>query len=196
LIVQFGVDACLPEELWQKTSSSEEDELVKAMVGVGLSNQNRGVFSTAVSVSSESRTTHSDSEVFGLVVNHQGRADIPNSAIVELATKSSAGIGWSDRYPQLYLAQTGNYHMGNRREGKFFRVDKYTRSSPELPAVHERSQPVFRKLEEALSQIQSIVMKHGKDERLSLVYDKPNLTVHRNLASQSCLPPEALELFS
>lgn len=85
--------------------------------------------------------------------------------------------------------------MGNRREGNFFRIDKFTRMSPELLAVHERLQQTFKKLEEVLKRIQSTIMEHGKEERLSLVYEKPNLTVHRNLTDQSCLPPEALALF-
>jgi hypothetical protein len=198
MVVQFEVDACLPEEQWQSTTSTSDEELINAMANMGLSTQNQQASSSSASTSTspESRTTEDKSEVFGLKVHHQGRADIPNSAIIELATKSSAGIGWSDRYPQLYLSQTGNHHMGNRRKGTFIRIDKFTRTSPELSAAHERLQPIFKKLEEALSQIQSIVMEHGQDERLSLVYEKPNLTVRRNLTSQSCFPPEALELFN
>ncbi|KXN92851.1 hypothetical protein AN958_06956 [Leucoagaricus sp. SymC.cos] len=179
MVVQFEVDACLPQEHWQSASSSSEGELVRAMSNLGLSPQDQ----------------NGKPEMFGLKLHHEGRADIPHSAIIELATKSSAGIGWSDRYPQLYFSQTGNHHMGNRRNNNFIRIDKYTRSSPELLAVHERLQPTFKRLEQALRRIQSIAMEHGKDERLSLVYEKRNLTVHRNLTSQSCLLSEALGLF-
>lgn len=196
LMVQFEVDACLPEEQWQPAASSSEHELINAMASVGLSSQNQSSSTSATSVSSPTGTTQGRSEAFGIKIKQQGRADIPHSAIIELATKSSAGIGWTDRYPQLYFSQTGNHHMGNRRAGNFIRIDKFTRSSPELLAVHQRLQPTFKKLEEALRRLQSIAIEHGKDERLSLVYDKPNLTVHRNLTSQSCFPAEALALFN
>ncbi|KAJ3573984.1 hypothetical protein NP233_g2066 [Leucocoprinus birnbaumii] len=192
MVVQFEVDACLPKDQWRPATSMTEDELVDAMANIGFSNE---IQDSSTSASSVPPTPETASEIFGIKVKHQGCADIPNSAIIELATKSSAGIGWTDRYPQLYLSQTGNLHMGNRRDNNFIRVDKFTRSSPQLLAVHQRLQPTFKKLEEALRKIQSIVLEHGKAERLSLVYDKPNLTVHKNLTDQSCLPPEALALF-
>jgi len=53
----------------------------------------------------------------------------------------------------------------------------------------------LEKLEEALRQIQSIVVKHGKTERLSLVYEKPNLTICKRLDNSNCLPAAALALF-
>lgn len=196
-MVQFEVDACLPEEQWQPVAPTMEDKVINAMANMGLSGENQTLSASASTelVPGSQTITQKRSEVFGIKVNHRGRADIPHSAIIELGTKSSAGIGWTDRYPQLYFSHTGNHHMGNRREGNFFRIDKFTRMSPELLAVHERLQQTFKKLEEVLKRIQSTIMEHGKEERLSLVYEKPNLTVHRNLTDQSCLPPEALALF-
>jgi hypothetical protein len=193
-VVQFEVDACLSQE---QGASSEEDELVNAVTAMGLSDQAQGATSATASSSTltGSGATQGKSKVFGLTIHHQGHADLPHSSIVEMASSKRRRVKWNEKYPQLYFSQTGNYYLGKHERGKFKRIDKWELSSPELQKKNARLQPVFKQLEEALGQIQSIVREHGKEERLSLAYEGRRLTVHRNPTTSSCLPPEALKLF-
>ncbi|KAJ3573986.1 hypothetical protein NP233_g2065 [Leucocoprinus birnbaumii] len=195
IVVQFEVDACLSREQ-ASTSNSEEDELINAMAGMGLQSQAQGMTSGATASASTRSGADSrpKSNLFGMTIYHRGHADIPHSSIVEMASTSST-IKWDDRFPQLYFSQTGNHHLGHHQGGVFDRIDKLTLSSPKLQAVHQKLRPAFAKLEEALGQIQSILVEHGKEERLSLIYEKKELKVYRCPNQSSSFPPEALALF-
>lgn len=167
-----------------------DDELINALASMELSNQKTSA--------SGSENQGEAEDIFGLKVHHSGNANIPNSSILEMATTSSpTRIQWGDRYPQLYFSQTGNHFMGHHpsQSGTFHEMKRLTLSSPELRKAHDKLRPAFKQLEEALGQIQSIVVQHGRRERLSLVYEKPNLTVHRKLDNSSCLPSEVVALF-
>jgi hypothetical protein len=178
-VVQFEVDGCLSQP--QDSPSSHDDELIDAMAGLGLSNQG----------TSASRPAE---DIFGLKVHSEGNPDVPASSILEMTTTSNR-IHWNDKYPQLYFSQTENHFTGHHSNGRFHEITKRTLNSPDFQGVHTRLQPGFKQLEEALSQIQSLVIQHGKQERLSLIYNKPNLTVHRRLNKSNCLPLEAMALF-
>lgn len=195
MIVQFEVDGCLPRQQATSLTLEGQDDLANAMANLGLSSQTTSHSASPTSTSA-SKNPQRRSEVFGLSLRHQGDATIPQSSILEMSTRSSGGsVRWSDQYPQLYFSQAGNQFIGRHKEGKFHQINGLSLSSPELQRVNAQLQPAFRKLEEALRRIQSLVVEHGKEERLSLVYEKPNLTVHKNLDNPSCLPPEALALF-
>lgn len=191
MVVQFEVDGCLSED--QAASNSQEDDevLIKAMENMGLSNQKT---SSTAAPTSEAKSPQQRSSVFGLKVHRRGNANIPHSSILELTT-STKRVDWKDRYPQLYFSQTGNHIAGRHTNGTFHTINIVPLSSIQCQSAIANLQPSLRKLEEALRQIQSIVIEHGKEERLSLVYEKPNLMVHRRLESSSCFPPEALALF-
>ncbi|KAF9452952.1 hypothetical protein P691DRAFT_771879 [Macrolepiota fuliginosa MF-IS2] len=193
LVVSFEVDGCLsPDEPDPSASQGDEVEaLVNAMANMGHSSQ--GPSASAASNSSANTIQGRRSQVFGLNILHRGNGNIPNSSILEMTTASS--LRWSERYPQLYFSQTGNHFTGHRTNGTFHSVSKRSLLSPELQSVQARMQPAFKKLEEALNQIQSIVIEHGKQEHLTLIYEKPSLTVHRRLKRRDCLPREALALF-
>ncbi len=195
LVVQFKVDGCLSQsEPGASTFESEEDdeELINAVADMGLSSQ--GASSTPASTSyGQSRQ---GSKVFGLEVHHRGNANVPHSSILKVrTTKLRKRVKWNNDYPQLYFSQTENHFSGRHTDGQFSRIDRVTLSSPQLQEVNAKLQPALKKLEDALWQIQSIVVRQGKSERLSLVYEKQNLTIHRRLDNSSCLPDSALALF-
>lgn len=194
MVVQFEVDGCLSQDQSAQTSEGDDGDLVNAMANMVLSS--RSTLSTAASASSGASNQQRRSNVFGLRVHHKGNANIPHSSILELTTKSGGrGLSWNDRYPQLYFSQTGNHFLGRHTNGTFHTIDSVTLSSPQLQSVNASLQPSLKRLEEALKQIQSVVVEQGKQERLSLVYEKPNLKVYRRLENSSCFPPKALALF-
>lgn len=179
-MVQFELDGCLPQS--QDDPSSHDDALIDALAGLGLSNKDN------------SAPSHVE-YIFGLKVHPEGNPNVPTSSIIEMTTASKSRTLWNEKYPQLYFSQTENYFTGCHAKGQFHEIKKRTLHSPDLQHVAAKFQPAFKQLEEALGQIQSLVVQQGKQERLSLIYDKPNLAVHKKLNSSSCLPLEAMALF-
>lgn len=135
--------------------------------------------------------------IFGLDIISGGNPNIPDSAIIELAT-TTRKLDWKERYPQLFFSQTPHHFLAwhdQLRMGTFTRIDKRTIDCPLLQAANLRLQPAFKKLRATLELIQRIVIEHGCEERLTLLCTNKRLEVHKRLDQRSCLPEEALALF-
>ncbi|KAF9452954.1 hypothetical protein P691DRAFT_802805 [Macrolepiota fuliginosa MF-IS2] len=180
MIMQFEVDAYLPTPKESSTPPAETaDTLAEAISTINLAEDEVG-------------------RSFGLGIIRKGNSNIPNSAIIELAT-TTRQVDWKERYPQIFFSQTPNHFLARHDQlqmGTFTRIDKRAIDCPVLQAANSRLQPAFKKLRAALEAIQRIVMEHGHGERLTLLYTNKRLEVYKRLDDKSCLPDEALALFN
>lgn len=180
MVLQFEVDAYLPNPQETPASTSTTTDALA-----------EGISDTESSEDSIRRS-------FGLGIIRKGNTDIPDDALVELAT-TTRKLDWKERYPQLFFSQTPHHFLAwhdQLRMGTFTRVDKRTIDCPLLQAANTRLQPAFKKLRAALAFIQNIVIEHGHDKRLSLLCTNKRLEVYQRLESGlACLPDEALALF-
>ncbi|KAF5360676.1 hypothetical protein D9756_004670 [Leucocoprinus leucothites] len=178
IVIQFEVDACLPTNQPSSTTSNTVDSLAEAISGVDLSE------------------THAKRS-FGLGIIRKGNGNIPDDAIVELAT-TNRKLDWKERYPQLFFSQTPHHFLAWHNQlqmGTFTRLDRRTIDCPLLQAANLRLQPAFKKLRAALELIQRIAVEHGRNERLTLLCSNKRLQVYRREDQRSSLPEDALTLF-
>ncbi|KAL5501869.1 hypothetical protein ACEPAH_9130 [Sanghuangporus vaninii] len=127
---------------------------------------------------------------------------VPQSSLIELGTKSARGmelqgIDWLEYFPQLFLSQTPHHHLGVHEKGYFRRIDARALNDSVLSVQKQRQQPAFDKLHVLLQKIKEIVVAHGEDAHLSLVYrvETKKLEVFLRKASGGVLPDMWLERF-
>lgn len=181
MILQFEVDAYLPTARGASTSPTPA-EAIDTLAGA---------------VSNVDLSGNDIKRSFGLGIIRRGSADIPDNAIIELAT-TTRKLDWKERYPQLFFSQTPHHFLAwhdQLQMGTFFRIDKRTIDCPLLQAANARLQPSLKKLRAALEVIQRIVIEHGHRERLTLLCIGKQLQVYKRSDQKSCLPDEARALF-
>ncbi|RDB14674.1 hypothetical protein Hypma_016260 [Hypsizygus marmoreus] len=196
MVVRFEVDACIASEAPTSApkstpakpgSSANVDDLIGALSGVTLS--------TAVPGSSPSTVADGAREI---IVIHGG-AEVPQSAIVELTTRSernAASFDFKESYPQLFLSQTPHHFLAVHERGRFTRMTKRQLESPEIKNLAvDIIQPDLKKLRRVLDVIMALAIKHGERGRLSLVCQGGDLKVYERVSDKSCLPDDILQRF-
>ncbi|KAF7976192.1 hypothetical protein HWV62_7364 [Athelia sp. TMB] len=124
----------------------------------------------------------------------RGGSVVHQSSLIELTSASK--MNWQEKYPQLYLSQTAWMYKASHREGCFHDVKKTALGSQELATVAEQSKLRFARLGNALKTIKNIVVEAGPAGRLSFVLENKELIVYERESQKSCLPADAMSLFS
>ena len=134
----------------------------------------------------------------GLTVQKAGK-EIPQTHLLQLVTRWAQNrfqMDWTEVYCQLFLAQIQRHTIAYQNDGLFDKVEeRKLDSSPELESAKTEAQNQMKKLVKLINYIRELVLKEGKDSRLSLVCVYGVLRVYRRKCQESCLPDEVLELF-
>lgn len=191
MVVRFEVDACIPWEEEPTTprprAATNVDDLIGALANVNITPQ---------LVSNVTPKSEAAPKLTVLT----GGSDVPQSAIVELTTRSknrAHEYNWKESYPQLFISQTPHHFLAVHERGRFIRVDKRKLTSTELQTVmKDIIQPHLQKLRRLLDIIKKLVIEHGQRGRLSLVCQGGELKVFERVDKGSCLPNEIMEKFN
>ncbi|KAF9464193.1 hypothetical protein BDZ94DRAFT_525066 [Collybia nuda] len=191
MVVRYEVDACIPWEEEPTTprprAATDVDDLIGALAEVKITPQLNDA-STIPKAESPPKLT---------VLN--GGSDVPQSAIVELTTRSINRVhefDWEESYPQLFISQTPHHFLAIHERGRFIRVDKRKLTSTELQNVMEDViQPHLKKLRRLLGTVKKLVIEHRQRGRLSLVCQEGELKVFQRVGRESCLPDEIIRKF-
>jgi len=177
MVVRYEVDGCMPEETLKDPRPSDLEALTDRL--------------STMKLGKPLLTSPQSLDVM------EGGAQIPNSSVLELCTKSSGTgrVDWTDKYTQLFFSQTPLHIMAYHDRGTFTRVAREELTSPHLQEVNERLQPGLKKLRRLLETIRNIVIQHGERGRLSLVCEDMELKVFRRINKDGCLPDEYLKRF-
>jgi hypothetical protein len=134
----------------------------------------------------------------GLTIQQAGE-EVLQTDLLELNTRweqNQFPMDWSEVYCQLFLSQIPKHVMAFHHNGLFEKTEeRKLGSAPELEAAKKDAENQMKKLEKAINCIRELVMKEGKDSRLSLVCVHGVLRVYKRRSQESCLPDEVLELF-
>ncbi|KAI0738863.1 hypothetical protein C8Q80DRAFT_1113204 [Daedaleopsis nitida] len=132
----------------------------------------------------------------------RGGTQLPQSAIVEITTRSVKGAehhSWEETYTQLFLSQTPRHFLAIHRGGTFASVSKRPLNSPHFTriAAGERMRRHLRMLVGVLREIQRLTRAHGGRGRLSLVCRDARLELFQrgNGSDTGCVPDEELARF-
>ncbi|TFK74729.1 hypothetical protein BDN72DRAFT_853762 [Pluteus cervinus] len=181
MVVRFEVDGCvLPAESNSGSPDSGEGPLAlptESGLSEALSPIHFSMSSTPPSVTVLS-----------------GGACVPESCILEVTTVKN--VKWLETYAQLFFSQTPHHFSARQAEGTVKQVKKAHITSPTLQKVEKKLQPGLKKLRRFLVQLQELVILHGKDQRLSLIYENKELTLFRMRNDVCCIPEEYLARFS
>ncbi|KAL5524262.1 hypothetical protein ACEPAF_9402 [Sanghuangporus sanghuang] len=188
LLVRFEVDACLHND----TATQDRRDRPEAMRPIpGDKPQDILAALRKMSIRSDDKIEIVSRGVL-----------VPQSSLIELSTKSARGmelegIDWQEYFPQLFLSQTPHHHLGVHEKGYFRRIDAHALNDSVLSVQQQRQQPAFDKLHVLLQKIKELVIAHGEDARLSLVYrvETKKLEVFSRKASGGVLPDMWLERF-
>ncbi|EPS94817.1 hypothetical protein FOMPIDRAFT_91296 [Fomitopsis schrenkii] len=126
----------------------------------------------------------------------RGGKEVSQRSLIEL--KSSSTISWMDVYPQLYFGQIPYLYQGLHLRGRFTRITKRALSEEDITRRDSALEAKFCKVRNALRTIQALVIQHGHQTRLSLVYESNQgrrLEVYKRVSKASCLPQEILQRF-
>jgi hypothetical protein len=162
MVVRFEVDACLPY-----------DEAPLRRPPTHYYRQAHELAKKAAKKSSGS-----PSGLPGVTVIEGNWAEVPQTHILEIKTRSKVHVDWPTIYPQLYLSQTPHIHLAFHTRGQFTHFLEYTLDDEELQEIDEKAQEDFKKLRKLLGYIKLLVLNH-RTTRLSLVCVGKTLSVHR-----------------
>lgn len=126
----------------------------------------------------------------------RGGREVPQSTLLELKTSST--FSWTDVYPQLYFGQVPHLYQGIHERGRFTRIKKRALSEEDIARYDAVLEAKFCKVRDALRTIQALVIQHGRQTRLSLVYESAQgrrLEVYKRRSGASCLPQEIRQRF-
>jgi len=134
--------------------------------------------------------------IHGLTLQRAGK-EVPHASLLELVTrKVHSKMDWSEVYCQLFLSQTQKHTIAYHKNGLFDKIEeRMLDSAPELETAKAEAQDQMKKLVKVINRIRELVMKEGKDARLSLVCVSGILRVYKRRSPESCLPREVLQLF-
>jgi len=134
----------------------------------------------------------------GLTIQEGGK-EVPQTSLLELVTRWKQNrfqMDWNEVYCQLFLSQIQKHATAYQDGGVFDRIEeRMLGSAPELETTKTEALNQMKKLMKILKRIRELVMKEGKDSRLSLVCVYGVLRVYRRSSQESCLSDEVLELF-
>jgi hypothetical protein len=179
MVVRFEVDACTrPPAKHPRRSTSSVDELAESLSAVSLAPQ-----------------TAFRSE-YPLLVR-EGGVEVPADTVIEIVTRSQAnlhrGYDWKEVYPQLWFSQTAQHYLAVHKHGRFFEITKT--KMKEMQSVEQSLQTGFKKVRKVLDVIRELVIKHGKEGGLSLVYKGGVMKVYERESKECLLPDVAMKFF-
>jgi hypothetical protein len=188
MVVRSKVDACLPPATEKPTeATSTVDQLVDSLSSMSITSQ-----SIPPAVSGTPATDNS-------LLIIEGGSKIPQSAIVELQTRSETSKypqNWQETYPQLFLSQTPHHYLGIHSRGRFHTCQKRELETDIENLVEVNLvQDNLKKLRRALKTIQQIVVQSGQRGRLSLVCQGNELRVFERSSQDSFLPDDIMQRF-
>lgn len=194
LVVRSSIDACLEAPAVEPalTSSANIDGLLSMLSSMSV----KGADAQGSSQSSNGTSARSEPGT-GLQVRRAG-AIVSQDSIIEMATRSKKRVAeydWRDVFPQLWLSQTPHHFLAAHDRGTFEAITKRTLDDPDLRRVEAELQAGFRRLRRALQDIKELVVKHGKQGRLSLVFRNGELQALQRVSQESCLPESVMERF-
>ncbi|SJL11902.1 uncharacterized protein ARMOST_15316 [Armillaria ostoyae] len=179
MVVRCETDAChAPQNVPSSSTSRQSAQRV----------------STATFSKSTTSTHAVDPSTF-LTVIHAGKP-VASESVIELTTRK--GLRGStqklkNKYQQLYFSQTPELIVGLHNNGRFTDVQRNTIES--LAYFADGVQGRLATLGKALRDIQDLVVKSGREGRLSLIGRGRDLLVFERLSAASCLPEIYLKRF-
>ncbi|KAI0033496.1 hypothetical protein K488DRAFT_36454, partial [Vararia minispora EC-137] len=181
ILARYEVDACLATPVRSTTSPSSSRDVgdVSDLLDSLTVNPSPPVSGMGLS-----------SERFGIKII-KGGSKIPQSAIIELTTRSQNYIDqydWEEALPQLYLSSTPHLYIGVHRRGTFIEIRKHDLNEDALIKKRREAAQSYKKLGRALEVIQGLVVEHGADGGLSLVCTQGVLRVYRRVEVSHSLP--------
>lgn len=195
MVVRFSVDACTPpahehdmtSNTGESTAHTDADTLSSMLSNI---NVNEDVQQDVVEVDTKASTPELD------VI--QAGTPVAQHSLIEITTRSGRNVQkykWTDTYPQLYFSQTAYRHMAIHSDGLFYEVRRCALDDPRSEAMRKRLQRDFRTLALALQKIQDLVIRHGGQGRLTLVFQDGTLRAFQRRSQESCLPDAMLRHF-
>jgi hypothetical protein len=134
----------------------------------------------------------------GLTIQKAGE-EMPQTDLLELGTRwvqNRFPVDWSEIYCQSFLSHIPKHIMAYQDNGMFSKIEeRKLDSAPEFAAAKAEGQLQMKKLVKVIRRIRELVLRAGKDSRLSLVCVYGVLHIYRRRSEESCLPDEVLELF-
>jgi len=188
MVVTSEVDACLPQTAGKAPSAPDTEETLSDQLS-RLNVRSAAGARRATTVPARPRTAADGPQIDVI----RAGAAVPQNALVELTTKSRPK--WAGAYPQLFFAQTPHHYSAVHDDGRFHGVVKRNVGDAELKKVEAELQTDFQRLGRALRDIQELVVGHGIDGRLSLVYDNREIKVFERTSAGSYLPERVLGRF-
>ncbi|KAG9227909.1 hypothetical protein CCMSSC00406_0009743 [Pleurotus cornucopiae] len=206
MIVRYEVDAYVPdgalpdtsppERSWRKGPSANTpasvDDLADTLASVKLAPTTPSP-SPKAALPPDKASFHS-----GLTVYPGGSWSTPQSAIVELTTRSQRNfetMSWADLYTQLFVSQTPHCFVGIHRQGTFTRLVRENLRSVAMERVRRAEQPRLKALRWVLGAIQDFLVERGGSSRVSLVSEAGILGVYECENEEDVLPEEIMEYF-
>ncbi|KAF7422202.1 hypothetical protein PC9H_010357 [Pleurotus ostreatus] len=206
MIVRYEVDAYVPdgalpdtsppERSWRKGPSANTpasvDDLADTLANVKLAPTTPAP-SPKAALPPDKASFHS-----GLTVYPGGSWSTPQSAIVELTTRSQRNfetMSWTDLYTQLFVSQTPHCFVGIHRQGTFTRLVRENLRSVAMERVRRAEQPRLKALRWVLGAIQDLLVERGGSSRVSLVSEAGILGVYECENEEDVLPEEIMEYF-
>lgn len=185
MVVRFEVDGCvLPAE-----SNSGNSDLGEGPLALFAESELSEVLSSI-----QPFTPAPPLSVVHSLTVVSGGVSVPESCILEVTTSKS--MRWVETYGQLFFSQTLHHFSARHVEGTVKRVRKTQMTSAKPQEIETKLQPALKKLKRFLLRLQELVILHGKDQRLSLVYENRELTLFRMENDVCCIPEEYLARFS
>ncbi|KZT66220.1 hypothetical protein DAEQUDRAFT_479255 [Daedalea quercina L-15889] len=185
MIVSYEVDACAA------TTTAETKAIAQPSTSARASSQRS---SKPIGTSSGSSRARTKGTTLSII---RAGHEVPQSSLIEL--KSSSKISWTETYPQLYLGQIPHLYHGLHDHGRVRQIVKRERSEEALLRVDYELQANFHKLHDCLRTIQALVIEHGRQVHLSLVYEakrgRPLEVYQRTSPVTNFLPQEILQRF-
>ncbi len=200
MVVRFEVDACIPQSTADNATSSLLSQPTSPRIPPASTNVDSLTdLLSNLDVTSQSEAS-SQSQNTAIAVIRAG-SQVPQSSLVELTTRSFKYVNefdWQEAYPQLFLSWTPHLFLAVHDRGTFESMVKHKLGATELRNLETspRTQQSFRKLVETLKTMQTLVRRHGRRGRLSLVCQADGtLNVFERTSPQGCLPDSELERF-
>ena len=191
MVLRFEVDAydptlcdIAPEEGYDAETSDTWDDLTNAV--------------SSLSVGPEASSPASTDEDTATLHVIRAGAEVPQSALVKIKTRSMRNIqnlDWDAIYPQLYIGQTPTLKIGVHQKGRFEEVQTKKLDAPELKEVAREAQTAMKKLWSALKELHNLAMAHGRKARISVVCRDGVLQVMERESTDSFLPEHVLKRF-
>lgn len=193
MVVRFSVDACTRPSAHEKSDDSGENAARNDADTLSSILSNMHV-SEEVGQDIEVDTAASTPELDVI----RGGTPVAQSSLIEITTRTernAQAYNWIDTYPQLYFSQTAYRYMAIHNSGLFREVRKCALDGPRSEAIRKKLQGDFRALASALKTIQDLVIQHGEQGRLTLVFQDGTLRAFQRKSRESCLPDAMLRRF-